>query len=178
VDQTVLELALIQSDTGKEWRIFVSNPQWNAWVVQKPQHELWLRTTGLWHVTFDVDKTTLWLGASNDFMNSLGDTYFLRILSDNKQSLASLDMRDIDPAIKAVVSCVREHPPHPPKPPEPPEAVSISGTAFFVAPNLLLTNNHVVAECGGPIQVRYPAREAYPVDSGPSTYGSWGGPAP
>lgn len=36
------------------------------------------------------------------------------------------------------------------------------GTAFFVAPNLLLTNNHVVKECTGPIQVRYPDHASYP----------------
>jgi S1-C subfamily serine protease len=35
------------------------------------------------------------------------------------------------------------------------------GTAFFVAPNLLLTNDHVVKECTGPIQVRYPEQTSY-----------------
>ena len=32
------------------------------------------------------------------------------------------------------------------------------GTAFFITPQYLLSNNHVVAECHGPIQVRYPDR--------------------
>lgn len=39
---------------------------------------------------------------------------------------------------------------------------TFTGTAFFVAPNLLLTNNHVVKECTGPIQVRYPDQPSYP----------------
>lgn len=162
VDQTVLQFAFIQSDTGKGWTLAISNPRWNVWVAQKPQHELWLVTTESRRATFDVadDKKTLTLGASNDFMNSLGDAHLLRILSDNKQSLAFLDMRDIDTAIKGVANCVQEHPPSRPRPPEP-ESPKIFGTAFFVAPNLLLTNNHVVAECGGPIQVRYPDRPSY-----------------
>src|SRR5271166_6629690 len=49
-------------------------PRCNVWVAQKFQHELWLLTTETWRVTFDVadDKKTLWLGASNEFMNSFG----------------------------------------------------------------------------------------------------------
>ena len=33
---------------------------------------------------------------------------------------------------------------------------------FFVAPTLLLTNDHVVKECTGPIQVRYPDQASHP----------------
>ena len=38
---------------------------------------------------------------------------------------------------------------------------TLSGTGVFVAPNLLVTNNHVVKECTKPIQVRYEERASY-----------------
>ena len=57
------------------------------------------------------------------------------------------------------MTCVREHPP---KKPQPPEAeTTISGTGFFVAPNRVVTNNHVVSGCTKDIQVRYPERASY-----------------
>ena len=74
-------------------------------------------------------------------------------------------MKDSEAAIRAVVTCVREHPPTSSSPPDaqtPPDATgSFSGTAFFVAPNFLVTNNHVVKECRSDIQVRYPDRRSY-----------------
>ena len=46
--------------------------------------------------------------------------------------------------------------------PQPPEAeTTISGTGFFVAPNRVVTNNHVVSGCTKAIQVRYPERASY-----------------
>src|SRR5436190_20629446 len=30
-DQTIFQMALIQSGTGKGWVIFISNPGWNGW---------------------------------------------------------------------------------------------------------------------------------------------------
>jgi S1-C subfamily serine protease len=49
---------------------------------------------------------------------------------------------------------VRENPYIPAPEPE----ITVSGTGFFVAPNILITNNHVVRACTKPIQVRYPER--------------------
>ena len=163
-DQTIVELALIQSDSGKMWAFFMSNPGWRAWIAGRSEHALWLLTTTPWHLTFKVsdNKITLMLGASVDFMNSLADARLLQIFSDNKQLLASLNMRDSDPAIKAVSNCVTEHPLNRTPTPEPVDRTFSSGTAFFVAPSLLLTNNHVVRECKAPIQVRYPDRPWYP----------------
>ncbi len=163
-DQTIVELALIQSDSGKMWAFFMSNPGWRAWIAGRSEHALWLLTTTPWHLTFKVsdDKKTLMLGASVDFMNSLADARLLQIFSDNKQVLASLNMRDSDPAIKAVFNCLTEHPLNRTPTPEPVDRTFSSGTAFFVAPSLLLTNNHVVRECKAPIQVRYPDRPWYP----------------
>jgi hypothetical protein len=31
-DQTIFQMALIQSGTDKGWVIFISNPKWNAWI--------------------------------------------------------------------------------------------------------------------------------------------------
>jgi serine protease Do len=163
VDETTVDLALIQNDTAKGWALFISNPQWNTWVSRKSQHWLWLLTTKPWHGAFNVsdDGKTLFFGdASIEFMNSLADAQGLRIFTDDKRPLVSLNMKDSDPAIRAVVNCVREHPF---KPAPTPEAdATFFGTGFFIAPNLLLTNNHVVRECKGPIQVRYPDRASYP----------------
>jgi S1-C subfamily serine protease len=46
--------------------------------------------------------------------------------------------------------------------PERHATTTLSGTAFFVATNLLLTNNHVVKGCTGPIQARYPDQPSHP----------------
>jgi serine protease Do len=67
-------------------------------------------------------------------------------------------MKDSAAAIRAIVTCVREHPPRA-QSPEP--ETRLSGTGFFVAPNRVVTNNHVVSGCTKDIQVRYPNREAY-----------------
>jgi hypothetical protein len=105
-------------------------------------------------------------------MNSLADAKGLAILDERKRVLTTLDMKDSEAAIKAVVNCVRAHPYAPSSPPEartqppqtqpPTQETTFSGTAFFVAPNLLLTNNHVVKDCGRNLQVRYPERTSYP----------------
>jgi S1-C subfamily serine protease/uncharacterized protein YecT (DUF1311 family) len=162
-DQTVVEIALIQSNNVKGWALFLSNPQWNVWVTKRSRHWLWLVTTRPWHGAFDVsdEGKTLVIGdASIDFMNSLADADLLRIFNDKKQPLLSLDMKDSDPAIKAVGNCVREHPFN--RAPTPEAGITFFGTGFFIAPSLLLTNNHVVRKCKGTIQVRYPDRASYP----------------
>jgi S1-C subfamily serine protease len=69
-------------------------------------------------------------------------------------------MKDSAAAIRAVVTCVREHSPKAtPQSPEP--ETTISGTGFFVAPNRVVTNNHVVSGCTKDIEVRYPNGQAY-----------------
>ena len=50
--------------------------------------------------------------------------------------------------------------PRQPVPPAPEETV-FTGTGFFVAPGIVVTNNHVVNECTKPIQVRYPDRASF-----------------
>ena len=76
--------------------------------------------------------------------------------------LPTVDMKDSAAAIRAIVNCVREHPPKSgPVAREPEPETRISGTGFFVAPNRVVTNNHVVNGCTKDIQVRYPNGEAY-----------------
>src|SRR5262245_14592043 len=65
-------------------------------------------------------------------------------------------MKDSAAAIRAIVNCVREHPPAKAQSPEP--ETRLSGTGFFVAPNRVVTNNHVVSGCTKDIQVLYPNR--------------------
>src|SRR5262249_4848380 len=82
----------------------------------------------------------------------------VEIMTDNKELLASVDMKGSAAAIQAIENCVNEHPPRA----QPPEAETIiSGTGFFVAPNRVVTNNHVVSGCTKAIQVRYPERASY-----------------
>ena len=157
-DQTAIDLALIQSETGKGWALFISNPRWDSWMAKSSQHQLWFIASKAWHGTFNLsdDRKTLVLSdASVDFVNSIADTQQLQILTDSKQPLTTLDMRDSESAIKSVVNCVREHP-FSPQPPAEAGETAFYGTAFFVGRRTLLTNNHVVKECRGSIKVRYP----------------------
>src|SRR5215831_16387469 len=75
--------------------------------------------------------------------------------------LTTVDMKDSAAAIRAIVTCVNEHPPGRAQSPSPEPETRLSGTGFFVAPNRVVTNNHVVSGCTKEIQVRYPNREAY-----------------
>src|SRR5215813_13601580 len=164
-DQTIFQMALIQSGTNKGWVIFISNPKWNAWIGTTKEHRLSLvtdwPTTKPWQYTFSTSsdsKTLSPTDASVEFMNSVADASKVEIKYDNGELLASVDMKDSAAAIRAIVNCVNEHPPRP-QPPEP--ETTISGTGFFVAPNRVVTNNHVVRGCTKAIQVRYPERASY-----------------
>ena len=175
-DKTEIEVALIQETNSRSWLVFIYNPTWTSWVARKRQHTLHFAAINpdkLWRGVWSVNKNNeLYISASVDFMNSLADAKGLAILDERKRVLITLDMKDSEAAIKAVVNCVRAHPYAPSSPPEartqppqtqpPTQETTFSGTAFFVAPNLLLTNNHVVKDCGRNIQVRYPERTSYP----------------
>ena len=175
-DKTEMEMALVQETDSKSWLVFIYNPTWTSWVARKRQHTLHFAAINpdkFWHGVWSVSKNNeLYVSASIDFMNSLADAKGLAILDERKRVLTTLDMKDSEPAIKAVVNCVRAHPYAPSSPPEartqppqtqpPTQETAFSGTAFFVAPDLLLTNNHVVKDCGRNIQVRYPERTSYP----------------
>jgi serine protease Do len=161
-DQTAFQMVQIQSGTDKAWVIFISNPRWNAWIGNRKEIRLSLvtdwPTTKPWPYTFSTSGESKLLSttdASVEFMNSVADASKVEIKDDKGALLAAIDMKDSAAAIRAVVTCVREHPPK--REPE----TTISGTGFFVAPNRVLTNNHVVSGCTKDIQVRYPNRRAY-----------------
>ncbi len=163
-DQTMFRMALIQSDAKNIWIILVSNPTWSAWIGSKKEHKLWLVTNKPWQGVFAVtdDKKTLFLvDAAIGFMNSVADARSLTILDDSQRLLTAspLDMKDSAAAIQAVVRCVQEHPAAPAPPPQ--AETVVSGTGFFVAPNFLITNNHVTEACKEPIQVRFPERNSH-----------------
>ena len=137
----------------KQWIVFLYNSSWNNWIQKTGQHTLYFRTPKPWRGSFSVnDRGYLYLEVSDDFINGVADANTLEISKDNKSTLVSLQMKDSTAAIRAVVNCVKEHPPIPPV---------ISGTGFFVASNLVVTNNHVVNECKQPVQTRYAERVSY-----------------
>lgn len=161
-DQTTIQMALIQIGTEKSWTLFLHNPDWTSKLKTNLNYTLFLIASKPWHGTFSVnDDKSLYEGdLSIEFMNSIADAASLIILDEDKHALTArpLNMKDSADAIKAVVRCVREHAPVASSP----EANStFSGTGFFVAPNLVVTNNHVVKACTNPIQVRYPERTSY-----------------
>jgi S1-C subfamily serine protease len=144
--------------------ISISNPAWKSWIKKKKQHTLRLVTTKTWQGTFFVlsgqEDALYTADLSTEFMNSIADAKTLGIFNEKNKSLASLDMKDSTNAIKAVVNCAREHAravaeaqTAPQETPQ--EETTFSGTGFFVAPNLFMTNKHVVAGCST-IDVRYP----------------------
>jgi hypothetical protein len=116
-DQTIFQMALIQSGTDKAWVIFISNPKWNPWIGQRKQHRLWVVTTRAdnpWLVTFSASndgKTLSFTQATVEFMNTVADARSVEIIDENKQVLTSVDMKDSAAAIRAIVNCVSEHPP-------------------------------------------------------------------
>jgi hypothetical protein len=147
-DQTIFQMVQIQSGTDKAWIIFISNPRWNAWIGKRKEFRLWLvtdwPTTKPWAYTFstsDDSKTLSTTNASVEFMNSVADASKVEIKDDNGALLTTFDMKDSAAAIRAIVTCVREHPPGRAQSPE--AETTISGTGFFVAPNRVVTNNHV-----------------------------------
>jgi serine protease Do len=162
-DQTVFQMVRVQSGTEKAWIIFISNPRWNAWLGKRKELRLQLvtdwPTTKPWPYTFSIsgdNKILSTAGASVEFMNSVADASKVEIKADNGALLATVDMKDSAAAIRAIVNCVGEHPP-----PKAQSETTLTGTGFFVAPNRVATNNHVVSGCTKDIQVRYPERASY-----------------
>ncbi len=172
-DQTRISIALIQDDNRQAWSVFISNPRWEPWIAKKRRHFLWFVAInphkvwrGEWSAT--DDNRQLYVAARSEFIDSLADAKALAILDANRRALTAspLSMKDSEDAIREVVRCFHDHSPKIASPPEArtrPQTptASSAGTAFFVAPNLLVTGNHVVKECGNNIEVRYPDRRWY-----------------
>ena len=121
-------------------------------------------TTKPWPYTFSISgdgKILSTTDASVEFMNSVADASKVEIKDDNGVLLTTLDMKDSAATIRAIVNCVREHPPKSSEPEKTEPETTISGTGFFVAPKRVVTNNHVVNGCTKDIQVRYPDGRPY-----------------
>jgi serine protease Do len=171
-DQTHFQMSLIQSASSeKEWAIFIANPRWNNWIAKKRQHLLrFAADDALWYLQFSAnDQNALSVfGVLTNLINSVADADGLKILTENYGPLTSLDMKDSRAAIQAVVDCVREHPPAiatqrpAPTPLTPEPATTLSGTAFFVTPNRLVTNNHVVNDCTRQIEIKFSDQAPHP----------------
>ena len=90
------------------------------------------------------------------------DRALMNLRPASGKSLASLDMKDSTNAIKAVVNCAREHAREVAEAQTAPqEETTFSGTGFFVAPDLIVTNWHVVSGCRQGIYVRYPDQNSF-----------------
>jgi Trypsin-like peptidase domain len=159
-DQTVFQMFQIQSGANKAWVVFISNPRWNAWIGKRKEVRLSLvtdwPTTKSWPYTFSISGDSKILSiadASVEFMNSVADASKVEIKDDNGALLTTIDMKNSAAAIRAVVTCVREHPP---RDAQSQAETILSGTGFFVAQNRVVTNNHVVSGCTKAIQVRSP----------------------
>src|SRR5262249_37161343 len=100
-DQTVFQMAHIQSGTDKAWIIFISNPRWNAWIGKRKEFRLQLvtdwPTTKPWPYTFSISgdgKILSTTDASVEFMNSVADASKVEIKDDNGALWATVDMKD------------------------------------------------------------------------------------
>src|SRR5215831_356252 len=114
-DQTIFQMALMQSGTNKSWVIFISNPKWDWRPAGKlpPGFEfggysLWLVTTKPWLLDFSPsdDGKTLFTNTSVKFMNSVADAATVEIMDYDKELLTTVDMKDSAAAIRAVMKCV------------------------------------------------------------------------
>jgi uncharacterized protein YecT (DUF1311 family) len=88
-------------------------------------------------------------------------------IASNRNGRGTLRFLAVDPSrfySPRIATPSRPPKPVPSVPPQPvspaPEEV-FTGTGFFVAPGIVVTNNHVVNECTKPIQVRYPERASF-----------------
>src|SRR5262249_31301127 len=113
-DQTVFQMAQIQSGTDKAWIVF----RWNAWIGKRKELRLQLvtdwPTTKPWPYTFSISGDSKILSTTDatvEFMNSVADASKVEIKDDNGALLTTVDMKDSAAAIRAIVTCVREHPP-------------------------------------------------------------------
>jgi S1-C subfamily serine protease len=111
-------------------------------------------------------SNNLWSNVSADFIGSVADAKSLEIFTEEGRLLTSLDMKDSADTLNAVVACVRNHayapgpvassPPRPEAKSTPDQEIVLTGTGFFVAPNWLVTNNHVVKDCRQSLQIKKP----------------------
>jgi hypothetical protein len=116
-DQTVLQLAQVQTSSQTAWAIFLSNEKWNLILSGRAQLALSLLTDKYWKSTFSVtttaagDKPVLISLVPADFIRSIADAQALLVIDEKNEPLTgSFNMTDSARAIGTVERCVREHP--------------------------------------------------------------------
>jgi len=116
-DQTVIQIARVQTPSNVAWAIFLSNAEWNSKFAAKSQVTLSLVTSKSWSSTFRIttnkagDKPVLVSLVSTGLISSIADANALFILDDKNEPLTgSFNLNDSRHAIAAVEHCVREHP--------------------------------------------------------------------
>jgi hypothetical protein len=116
-DQTLVQMALVQTPSERSWTIFLSNAKWNSMFAAKSQVTLSLMTSKSWSSTFRIttnkagDKPVLVSMVSTAFIRSIADAEALFILDDKNEPLTgSFNMRHSKDAIDAIEHCVHEHP--------------------------------------------------------------------
>jgi hypothetical protein len=155
------------------WFVAIHSPRW-TWIAKGQHYKLTIETPngtttrldfdGIHH---EKDNTNLLVapGMDESLINLLavGTARPLLIWGPNSDKpLSSLAMTDSADAIKKVAPCLRSHPAKPRESKSTPSAPKRAGkgslgTGFFVAPGKVLTNNHVIRDCGKmPIMVAYP----------------------
>ena len=170
--------ATLNENNERDWFIAASNPDW-SWIEPGRKYELPVQapdgTRGkllFFGIHDSNDNTDLIIadGLAVQTVNLLAvdsgrRVLPLRILGPNGRILFSLDMSDSAAGIRQVVYCLRTHPFHRveqtralPGTKQDSSSTGSSGTGFFVAPRFVLTNHHVIKDCGNnPIQVSYPS---------------------
>jgi serine protease Do len=175
-DDVQLWIGSLYSNENAEkvlWFVAIHNPRW-TWIKKDQDYKLTIEipngtTTRLDFeaVHHEKDNTDFLIapGTYESLINMLavGTAKPLRIWGPNSDKpMSSLAMTDSADAIEKVVHCLRDHPALPVASKSAPPAPKLSGkessgTGFFVAPRKILTNNHVIKNCGTmPIMVSYP----------------------
>jgi serine protease Do len=163
------------------WFLAIHAPRWN-WIKANQAYKLTIETPagtttrvdfeGIHH---EKDNTNLLVapGIEESLINLLAaGSNPLRIWGPNSDKpSSSFVMSDTADAIQKIAPCLHEHPALPAErksTPSPPKAAGkgSSGTGFFVAAGRILTNNHVIKDCGKmPIMVFYPGRRPERADA-------------
>jgi len=182
-DDVELWIGSLYSNEDAEiiWFLAIHAPRWN-WIKADQAYKLTIETPGGTTTRVDFegihhkkDNTNLLVapGLQENVINMLAaGSKPLRIWGPNSDKpSSSFVMADTADAIKKIAPCLREHPALPaerkPAPSSPKAAgKGSSGTGFFVAARRILTNNHVIKDCGKmPIVVSYPGRRPERADA-------------
>jgi serine protease Do len=153
----------------RKWAISLTNPNWKLKKGTEYKFTLDAPRNRKWNITFKgLAPEEMIAYVSKDVMNSIAmdsNGSAMRFHAGNSV-IGPLSLNDSAAAIRATVHCVRDDPnrtknaQNPPKKKQGESHDVSSGTGFFVAHGQVLTSWHVVKDCKGPLQVRYPNYKA------------------